>query len=684
MRNYGNFGEGTLATGINAGQGTCTLTNIADLNLPATPTNFWAVIYDDQYHERQAEPEGVGPGGDVDAEIVECYGVSGDVLTIRRGQQGTTPVSHSNPSNTYRVRIIWTATDSQRSQPRVDLRDFDADPTGTNPSTSAIDTAMTQADAAGLELFAPAGTYIVGAISMAAGLDARFQGQGDGRTIFKVEDSTNAAMFGGGSGDIITRLQFRDLTLDGNAANQATHDTSVLYANFNRFVAERCSFINSKRAAYRQYDLQSKAEFHGCRFSGGAVHTGVGGEDTLYIFANQSAVLATPPELIVNDCELVGGVTAGAGRGTGGVTVNGIVDGANVKLTVIDGLFDRLGYNAAGNVSSAIHVYMFGDGTRVIRPRCRRNVNGPIRIQKSTDVRIVDADVEGEDANFAAGGSAIEVSGRSATGGAQIDKMQTVRGCHVRGIPSALYGVYVQGDDTGEQHHAAVEGNTIDGTERGIAVLFGGRSVRVGRNNVENLTGVAAGDESIVVSDLEDGMLVDVSENYLRNCPGRIRINVEGTKREAHVVAKGNVSDDCASTTLGGCIDVDNVASFTHEGNRCPNLPASAVEIEVSNITEAAQEIAGGELTVASWYGARAIQIEVEGASGTDLLHTINGGCEGQIVILYTTDDVRDVTVQDGVGNFNTVGNRGLNLTSYRIALQKIGATWFELSYAAN
>ena len=682
MRSYGNFGESPLATGITAGAGTLTVSDIADLDLGATPTNIWGVIFEDQYHEANG---GAGPGEDPNREIVEAYGYSGDVLSIRRGQQDTNASAHNSGGVTYWFRVVWTKVDAQRSQPYVDLRDYDADPSGSNLSTSAVERALDEAG--GLPILVPAGTYLLDGVALDADLVGRFQGDGMGQSIFKLADDTDAPMFAGASGDIVSLLRFEGIELDGNEANQGIHDISLIRGNFDRFKARRCRFRRTSRAAFRTYAIQTRVEFSRCLFTEGRVHQGSAGNDSLYVWGENSAVLGIPPELVLDQCEMFGSTPPAAGRGTGGVTVDGTVDGANTRLVVLGGVYDTLGYNHSSNVSSPIHVYKFGDGSRVRDVRIRNTVNGAVRIQKSTDVAISGVSVKGETSyvDTDTGGAPvvntalIEISGRSAVGGVQIDNFARVSDIYIEGVPTAGLGVLVQGDSGGEFHDVSIERAHIRGTGQGIHVAYVERRVSIARCHMDGLTKDASSRESVVVENVLDGALIEYEGNTHRNCPRRVRLNRNGTARAVHARVVGNVSDACASGSLGGCIEVDNIATLDARENYAPNLPAGAEEFVVTNVSAVATEIASGEITVGCWTGVRAVAVDTEGAASTDTLDTINGGFEGQIVVIHTVDDARDVTVASG-GNIRVTSNFGLTVTRYSISLQKRGSQWVQIS----
>lgn len=92
--------------------------------------------------------------------------------------------------------------------------------------------------------------------------------------------------------------------------------------------------------------------------------------------------------------------------------------------------------------------------------------------------------------------------------------------------------------------------------------------------------------------------------------------------------------------------------------------------------------ISAGVITVTQTH----TKIETEGAAATDDLDTINGGTDGDIIILRATNAAHTVVVKDGTGNIFTAGDFSLTAQSDTIMLLCAGAggNWFELSRSDN
>ena len=76
--------------------------------------------------------------------------------------------------------------------------------------------------------------------------------------------------------------------------------------------------------------------------------------------------------------------------------------------------------------------------------------------------------------------------------------------------------------------------------------------------------------------------------------------------------------------------------------------------------------------------------IETESAGATDDLDTINGGEEGNLLIIAPGSSARTVVAKDGTGNLVLAGDFTMDDATDMLLLIKIGANWRELSRSAN
>jgi hypothetical protein len=115
------------------------------------------------------------------------------------------------------------------------------------------------------------------------------------------------------------------------------------------------------------------------------------------------------------------------------------------------------------------------------------------------------------------------------------------------------------------------------------------------------------------------------------------------------------------------------------------NVSASLKTLGLFNIDKAGElTIAAGVVTITGSYH----QIDTEADAATDILDTINGGSDGDILILRAADQTRTVVVKDGTGNINCAGDFSLDNSADRMLLQYdtslAGGKWVEISRSDN
>lgn len=95
----------------------------------------------------------------------------------------------------------------------------------------------------------------------------------------------------------------------------------------------------------------------------------------------------------------------------------------------------------------------------------------------------------------------------------------------------------------------------------------------------------------------------------------------------------------------------------------------------------------GGELTIAAGVVTATHNrhtIDTEADAATDDLDTINGGNEGQMLILSSASSARDPTLKDGTGNLVLAGDFTFSNTGDMIMLIFFSSFWRELSRSDN
>lgn len=118
--------------------------------------------------------------------------------------------------------------------------------------------------------------------------------------------------------------------------------------------------------------------------------------------------------------------------------------------------------------------------------------------------------------------------------------------------------------------------------------------------------------------------------------------------------------------------------SLTVDGNFIASGNASVAGL--FNLPRSTLTISGGIVTVTQ----SCHLIDTEGGAATDNLDTINGGTDGDILILRSANAARDTTVKDGTGNLNIAGDFTFTTPTDVIMLIYNGATWFEISRSDN
>jgi hypothetical protein len=159
--------------------------------------------------------------------------------------------------------------------------------------------------------------------------------------------------------------------------------------------------------------------------------------------------------------------------------------------------------------------------------------------------------------------------------------------------------------------------------------------------------------------------------------------------------------------SLGGTYALRDTAKLfvTSSSTTIPTVLARAAAAQTANIFEAQDSsgtklaaigpagmvnlgpsptlvIAAGVITATKSYH----KVDTEGGAATDNLDTINGGTDGDVIILRTANVARDVTIKNGTGNLRTAGDFTLDFLEDRIMLQYDGdlMVWVEVSRSNN
>ena len=90
--------------------------------------------------------------------------------------------------------------------------------------------------------------------------------------------------------------------------------------------------------------------------------------------------------------------------------------------------------------------------------------------------------------------------------------------------------------------------------------------------------------------------------------------------------------------------------------------------------------ISGGVITITHGYHS----IDTEGAAASDNLDTINGGVEGDVLIIRAAYSSRTVVCKNGTGNLQLAGDMSLDHADDTLTLIYDGASWLEIAGSNN
>lgn len=140
-----------------------------------------------------------------------------------------------------------------------------------------------------------------------------------------------------------------------------------------------------------------------------------------------------------------------------------------------------------------------------------------------------------------------------------------------------------------------------------------------------------------------------------------------------------NLRYNKATQSLSVNYDNANSLKFNSDGTiEAPN----GIKQKLSAGGRVSRTIAAGAITLPT--NSSYISVESEGAAATDDLDTINGGVEGDIIILTSFTSAHDITVKDGT-NLRLNGDFVLTTSEDTITLMKsISGFWLEISRSDN
>jgi len=136
-------------------------------------------------------------------------------------------------------------------------------------------------------------------------------------------------------------------------------------------------------------------------------------------------------------------------------------------------------------------------------------------------------------------------------------------------------------------------------------------------------------------------------------------------------------------------VDAEHADDGTHGAVTATSLSVSGNATVSGNLTADALlglgtatelTIASGAITITGSYHT----VDTEGDASSDDLDTINGGSEGNILVLRAANGARTVVLKDGTGNLQLAGDFSLDSLYDTIMLVRASTNWLELSRSNN
>lgn len=219
---------------------------------------------------------------------------------------------------------------------------------------------------------------------------------------------------------------------------------------------------------------------------------------------------------------------------------------------------------------------------------------------------------------------------------------------------SATVQLITQGA-TWNAYTVQAEMSTVNG-----AITSGSGVVRLNADGIEILVGTSA-------ADLNSYKLLDSGGATMARFTGYDNVGIFGVLLESLDIPLEINAGTAHLNLMGdaGIVVYDDL-----------KMNAKVVAPKASNLT-----IASDAITVTGMYH----RVDTESAAATDDLATINGGEDGQLLILATVNSGRDVTLNE-TGNIKLGSGttRTLDNINDRIVLMNDGTNWIELSFADN
>ena len=374
---------------------------------------------------------------------------------------------------------------------------------------------------------------------------------------------------------------------------------------------------------------------------------------TTTIGSTTAAVFTAAGALQVNNATEATSTTDGSLQTDGGLSV--------AKSAVIGDDLDLLSDAAilsfgAGKDVSLTHVHntglllnsnmqlQFRDGTEYIQS----DVDGDLMVRAATTVNL---NVNGTDE--------LSVTGSAATFGGNI----VIPDAGTIGSASATDAIAISAGGA----ITIADNTTSNSKDTGALIVDGGVGIE-GALHVGNSTG------SSIIGTASAGFIFDVSGNEFKARDKQITVADSNDNDKIILKTNGDFEIE-GEADLKGDVKLGNAhASDTTTVNSRLNVRGKLVLGGADNETK--KTIASDVITATQPYHT----VEVEGASGNDLLATINGGVTGMTLIIQAFHTDRTVTVKHGTDNIQLHGSAdfALDNTSCTLSLIYNGTNWCE------
>jgi len=265
----------------------------------------------------------------------------------------------------------------------------------------------------------------------------------------------------------------------------------------------------------------------------------------------------------------------------------------------------------------------------------------------------------------------------------------TITGSRSMGILSHIYDI-----DPDGMVGVNILNNTVLGARlQGIYIQGETATALVYRANIQGNTVRGCGDDGILLSRTIHGT---VNGNTVADCGGNgIRLSgTSSSERCQHIIISDNVAtgntlrgiraDFSDACVIGNNISISNTGGADLFGVENTNLLRTRYQSVVTTRAPTLT-IVSGVITITEEVGY--VALDTEAAAATDDLTTINGGSDGQILVLRSLSSSRDPTIKHNLGNIRLAAGADFALASvlYRMVLMYDSSTpgWVELSRAA-